>query len=217
MSITTPAHILTAVSASHGTSDSQIIARIKAVSKALDAGISVKTLASDLKTASLESGSTIVPVVQSVLGYATGVLAIIDKLGVSLATASEDKAALAATYRAVHRHGKKTMIDRLVPAAIEEKSPESKMTALKDEATAAVADAVEARRRDGGKPRESEAKTATITEYDKILHTIAAAIGSRAYSPTPEFLAALHGLVNVVTETAPRKTATPAARVPATV
>jgi hypothetical protein len=196
---------LAAISTAHGIDDAAIVARVVAVADTLSAGVTVKTLAADLVTASAKD-PRIIPVGQSVLGYAKAVGDVLHKLGVSLETAvAENPRMVAETYRAVMRQGRASILKSVPAAGMPGKSTSAKLARAQKAATAEV-DAAKAER------KVSPAKTRTTTvevspEADvhtdggpaRVVRGITASIVSGKFTPDDNFRAAVAALAEALT------------------
>lgn len=188
--------LIAAVAAAHGTSDAVILRRIKAVSAALTAGLDVKSLVSEIKAVASVPGSSVTPVSAAALGQARAVLTFLDRVGVSLPTALEtNPAALVSIYRAAHadRAGVKG-IRAMADAAVEGATSEDKLSIGATQAETVRPDS----RPVAGKRAEAPSTRVTVTDYAAVLNTMAGAVGTGAYEPTADFVAALGALVSEV-------------------
>lgn len=203
-----------AVSDAHDKSDTQIIRSIRTVNAAVRDGLTVKFLASEM-TAAAVSDPTIRPVTATTLGYANGVLTVLDKLGISLKSAPSSLQV--ACYRAIMRHGISASVKRIAGAGVEGGTePAEKAAAAEAEADAITAEHKSARKaREGGKPAaDAEPAHVMVSDRAAALATIAGEISRGAYVPTPEFLAALDALTGEVSRVVTRNYAAAPVRVP---
>lgn len=166
--------ILANVSLAHTLKTADIIRKIEAVSAALDAGHTVKELAQALTAAAVsglvvkrgKSDVVISPVSQQTLGRAKAALTVLDKLGVSLATAKRvNPDALADFYRAVSRHGTSATVPALAAYVDAGIDPAEKLTAAGVAAAEMTESAIAERKSSAGEPREASPDT-SVSETD---------------------------------------------------
>lgn len=216
---TTPAEIspdlLGAIADAHAVGNGDIIRRVSAVSDALVAGFTVKDIAAGMAEAAAR-GVTVtvgrgkaartVPVTaesQNTLGRAKATLTVLDKLGVTLATAVKvHPEAVADAYRAVSRHGVRTAVSRLSAHVDAGTEPGEKLRAMGTDAAEMVADAVAARKTSAGKPREAKPAAGSEqrgTVVAQAMMRAAADVAAGKWAPTvdelSEMYAAAHALI----------------------
>lgn len=146
---------MVAISDAHSDGNGVIVNRVRAVQAGLASGVTVKIMTADLHDAAAAGTPGIVPVSQVTLGRAAAVVRVLDGAGITVASAIKaNPGAVADTYRAIDRHGIKTVSKTLIQAATDGGTavPE-KMAALGRVASAAVEKAIKARKAAG--PRRS--------------------------------------------------------------
>lgn len=200
---------LQAVSDAHTIGQNEIVSRVKAVAIAASESVKMSDLAKALKVGSMAAGSTLTPVSQQTLGRSTGVLAVLDRAGLTLdaVLATVDGAKLiASTHDAIQRHGK-SVIPELVDAAIKGKTTAAKMGNLSSAAESSVKSAQSER---AAKKRATTEKIdADKTPTVDVIKAVTVAIMQDRLKVTPELSAAIAALVEVHAAKMPRTVPAP--------
>lgn len=207
---------IVAISSAHGVSDAKIVARVVAVHAAIKSGVTVKTLAGDLKAAGA-TNPEITVVNATTLGTAKAAGDVILRSGLSIATAQKmSPAAIVQSYRAIMRHGVKGTVPAIVDAGIKGDSPESKLANIEGAATESVDASIEDRAKKTS--TSGRVSPAASTPAD-VLAQLRISIGQGRLELTDALMGEIVKLAQVATEVhaAKRKTTAPAAKTPATV